>query len=236
MLYSNAGEKWYIRLLLNNIPAANFEQLRCFEGIEYANYQEVALARGLVTEQTVGILCYRDAMAISTPHELRALFVRLTLEGFPTMPIFVNERYREAMYLDYFERNDHNRIKSEDDLLRDIANRLGYNNKSMSDYGFPEPAANNTELDREKLKYDPTQQYNLYRQLLIATPPTPDEQQPFIDEIVNAIDNNQSGMYLIQGEGGSGKSTMAKIIAAYARSKKHIVLGCASTALAASVH
>jgi ABC-type molybdenum transport system ATPase subunit/photorepair protein PhrA len=36
---------------------------------------------------------------------------------------------------------------------------------------------------------------------------------------MHALDNNMSGIYIVQGEGGSGKSTMAKIITAYARSK-----------------
>ena len=40
----------------------------------------------------------------------------------------------------------------------------------------------------------------------------------------------------VQGKGGSRKSTLAKKLLAWARSEGYICLGCASTALAATVY
>jgi hypothetical protein len=86
-----------------------------------------------------------------------------------------------------------------------------------------------------RLRYDPVQQQALFDTLMIETQPT-DEQLPFIIRVCKAIRNEESLIILLQGEGGSGKSTMAKIIIAFARSLQKIVLGCASTALAASIY
>ena len=43
-------------------------------------------------------------------------------------------------------------------------------------------------------------------------------------------------MHVLQGQGGSGKSTFVKALMAYVRSQDLIALGCASTALAATVY
>jgi hypothetical protein len=55
----------------------------------------------LVTENTAAIICFKDGMAISIPHELRGLFVRFTLEGFPTMLIFQKQQYRTEKSLSW---------------------------------------------------------------------------------------------------------------------------------------
>lgn len=51
---------------------------------------------------------------------------------------------------------------------------------------------------------------------------------------MNAINNNQTALFFIQGFGGCGKTTLAKKILAASRSKGILCLGCASTALAAT--
>jgi hypothetical protein len=48
--------------------------------------------------------------------------------------------------------------------------------------------------------------------------------------------NNINKIYIAQGQGGSGKTTTAQVIIAYARSLGFLVAGCASTAFAASIY
>ena len=64
------------------------------------------------------------------------------------------------------------------------------------------------------------------------------EQNAVMNHIIQTIDNNceTGNLICLQGMGGSGKSTLCKKITAYLRSKGHIVVGCAATALAATVY
>jgi ABC-type glutathione transport system ATPase component len=97
---------------------------------------------------------------------------------------------------------------------------------------LPEQEEAKTELQIEKLKYDPNQQLALYNELMLKKPPT-QEQLFLLNDVKNCLLNK---IYIVQGQGGSGKTTTAKIIIAWARSQGYLVKGCASTAFAASIY
>ena len=111
-------------------------------------------------------------------------------------------------------------------------------NKELSDYGLPDPENAKTELELERMKYDPAFQAQLLRQLNESTPNNP-EQVEIFNYIATALDNikqnpPQSKYIFINGPAGSDKSTLSLKVMAYARSTGHIALGCASTNLAAT--
>ena len=58
----------------------------------------------------------------------------------------------------------------------------------------------------------------------------------YFDEIVDAVQRQQTKLYYIQGQAGSGKSTLAKKILAYSRCLNKLCACCASTGLANSCH
>eukprot|EP01034_Spumella_vulgaris_P004718 gene4718-6027_t len=78
-----------------------------------------------------------------------------------------------------------------------------------------------TELEQEKLKYQPAQQMELLTQLQTEVPNT-EEQQNLYEEIC--------------GQAGCGKSTFAKKLMAFARSEGLIAKGCSSTGLSCQVY
>ena len=122
-------------------------------------------------------------------------------------------------------------------MLIDLSKRLQDEGKTLAEYELPEPQDVNTELQREVMKYDPQQQLQLYRDLLAKEPNTP-EQQAVIDHVLHTLNTNcESGnLIFIQGMGGSGKSALCKKLQALVRSRGHIALGCAATALAATIY
>jgi hypothetical protein len=105
MLYITAGEIWYLRILLLHCPAYRFETLLHVDGTNYKSFQAAAVARRLVTNVDEALCCYNDASAFSTPHELRMLFVTLSLQGFATLSIYTNLDSRKLMMLDLIQHS-----------------------------------------------------------------------------------------------------------------------------------
>jgi len=101
MLPISSGEIWYLRLILYKVPIDNFEDAKRFENITYNTYQLAAIARGLVKDENEAITAFEMVMYTSTPAELRTLFIILTIEGFPTIPIYNNEMCLELMMQDF---------------------------------------------------------------------------------------------------------------------------------------
>jgi hypothetical protein len=236
MLYISAGEMWYLRLLLLNIAADSFYKIKNVNGIEYSTFQLAAVAAKLVEHNNEGEISFKDAIQIgSTPYQLRTMFISLTLNGFATISIYLDDFMREKMSEDFLFNNQGNKVLSRNHLLEFFSKRFRQENKENSQFGIPEPDDANTELEIEKLKYDPQQQKNLYEQLILKTPPT-DEQLYLINDIKYCLANNINKIYVVQGQGGSGKTATAQLITAYARSLGYLVVGCASTAFAASIY
>jgi hypothetical protein len=88
-------------------------------------------------------------------------------------------------------------------LLNDLNRRFRDQNKDMmKDYGFPEPPLCDTELERERLKYDPEEQRELFDRLCAQTPFT-QEMQELFDEIQALLtsEGGQGKLFFIQGQG-----------------------------------
>lgn len=91
------------------------------------------------------------------------------------------------------------------------------------------------ELYREQRRYDKEDQRRLYERLEEECPNN-SEQKEVIEILQHVIQKPQEGGYpeffFINGVGGSGKTTVARKLAAWARSQGHIVQICASITLA----
>jgi hypothetical protein len=238
MLYPQAGEVWYLRQLLLHKAFRSFEDVRTFDNIVYNTFQLSALMHGLVIEDKEANICFADAIvAMMTPLELRFLFATLTLEGFPTHGIFYDDFCFAAMTEDYTYNSGiiQSRESIFNTLLVDLTELFADRGSELSAYGFPEPIEYITALEREQLKYSDTKQQDQLLQTLQTAAPNNTEQEEVYQAITTAIDDNGStARFFIQGQGGCGKTTLAKKLMAYARSKGHVALGCASTALAAT--
>jgi tRNA A37 threonylcarbamoyladenosine biosynthesis protein TsaE len=157
----------------------------------------------------------------------------LTLPGYPTIKIYEDEELRFLMYEDYFYHSiERSREMSNNKLLEQLQIRFQQSDRTLTEFGLPNPQSINTELEREKLKYNSKEEWELFM-LLNRTIVNNLEQQNVLNKIYSDIDKGKSKIYFLQGQAGSGKTTIAKKIIHYARSKNKIVLGCAATALAA---
>jgi GTPase SAR1 family protein len=237
MLYPSAGEIWYLRIILLNRPCASYVDALTFHGHVCKTFQHSAIAHGYVSDNSETLLCFQEATLMSTPTELHFLFATLTMQGFPTLQIYQDQTCYEAMTLDY--RHDARVVQSkegiENALLIALHQLFVEHHCRLGDFSLPEPKEYPTELAREKLKYNAEEQGLLLQQLNQRTPNN-HEQEEIFQEIVESINSNETMKYFIQGQGGCGKTTLAKKILAYTRSKGLIALGCASTGLAATIY
>jgi polynucleotide 5'-kinase involved in rRNA processing len=88
------------------------------------------------------------------------------------------------------------------------------NYRSLSEFGFPEPENVKSELEMERLKYDPAHQEDLLK-LLNQRAPNNLEQMEVFNFVKNAIDKTEHDRELptyifINGPAGSGKSTLSQ--------------------------
>jgi hypothetical protein len=101
-------------------------------------------------------------MPHSTPFQLRGLFANMMINGFPCKIIFNNTLMYDSLTSDYHGTSGVKKNK----LLKNLQQRLQTEGKTLDDYGFTAPLPDDTELERELLKYDNNQQRLLYERYL----------------------------------------------------------------------
>jgi len=233
-----AGEKYFLRLLMLNYAArSHADLLKCPDGTTVTTFQQAARARGIIRNGEEPYQVFTEIRLLSTPEELRSLFILFTKEGFPTIQIYMDVQMRDAMKADYITNygpdDDNVEARSTNDLLKDLAARLGEENKKLSDYGLPEPTDVQTELDQERMKYSREGQALLLQELQ-RVQPNNEQQDRIFEMVTEAIARDETLIVFLNGVGGSGKTTLVKKLMAFTRSLGKIALGCASTGLAAT--
>ena len=242
MLYPNAGDIFYLRILLYNYPAMSFKDYLTNGPIVHKTFQESAVSHGYVNDNNEAILAFVSIMTVSTPAELRAFLVMMTSDGFPTLCIIENKDYFKMCYEDYMHTDPvcrNNEPLARNKCLLDLKRRFASIGKEgmMEACGIPLPKEDMrvSELDRLRLMYDPVEQAGVLQKALEKYPNTR-EQGELFQLVKDALDNETGLIVFLQGSAGTGKSTFANKITAYARSKQLIALGCCANALACQVY
>lgn len=237
MIIWNIGDEWYQRLLLLHVPCRSLQDLKVFNGVRYHTFCHAACARGLVEDHTVTTSVLEEALIQYGPRQFRQLFATLTLQGFPTVVALDNEDFKERLIMD-FQEQYHSPDVAFNYFLIDLQIRLEEENKSLQHYGFPTPRDMQTHLQRERLRLNVRDGQRELERLQQLEPST-DEQQEFVDYVQSKIDaqtpTSPPVLILLQGSGGTGKTTTLKKILAYTRSQGKLSANCASTAIAASM-
>ena len=208
----NAGEIFYFRILLREIAATSVQDILTHNGARCRSFQEAAYEKGLLTNDNEAYDTFTEARLYEAPIGLRALFVLLTIQGFPTLRIYEDIEQREAMTADYSHLGH---TQAHQSLLQDLYERFASHHKDMQAYGLPKPQILQTEVERERLIVGDGSIYaDQLRQLHLESPNT-DEMQIAYDVITSAIRNGESKFFLIRGCGGSGKTQFAKKVLYY---------------------
>jgi hypothetical protein len=76
---------------------------------------------------------FQEARLYQLLNALKALFVLLMIQGFPTLSMYNSKELKEAMYSDFYRGNNLQSIRSaEEKLLEDLHDRFSRHNKDMT--------------------------------------------------------------------------------------------------------
>jgi hypothetical protein len=213
----------------------SFDDLQTVEGSQYHTWHEVATALGLFSTQSEGYYAIKEGVeCLQTPAQLRFLFARVILEGYPALPIWTDFRI-------FLIRDHVDRLQSEsrgcDQALREINTFIHEGGRCLSDFGLPEPDDAPHEVLAElepfvgrhaELREAAASAYSIL---------TPEQRHIFrrihayITHTHEHPESEDSRPMFIEGKPGRGKSFLIQAVLSSLRSDGLIVLIVGTTAL-----
>ncbi|THH16004.1 hypothetical protein EW146_g4565 [Bondarzewia mesenterica] len=138
MVPFNAGDVFYLRLILLHTPAQSFLDARTVHGTIHDTFHDAAKALLLVNDANEGLLALEEAVdSLHTPTQLRFLFIRIIIEGFLALPLW--DHFCDALILDHYDRTQ-STTAAIDHTLHDVTVLLADSGKHLHFYGLPEPS------------------------------------------------------------------------------------------------
>lgn len=240
----SAGERYYLRMLLYNVPSPkSFEYLRTYQDELYDTFQAACAARGLLASDEEWDNCLQEAAEFKTGHQLRVLFVTILVMNEPQDPASLFERHLHTLSDDCrvtLQRRFHIDMPTVEQIcsycLSNVQDLLEKSGKSLEDYNLPLPTIQFEDLDgvpriiAQQLNYD---HMALQQHWETGYGLANEEQRKVLDAIVNCLERNEQGLFFIDGPGGTGKTFVENLLLAYVRSKGGIALAVASSGIAA---
>ena len=232
--------------MLHKTPTT-YEDVCTHDGVQYESYQETAKAMGLLDSHDEAAYVFQEAVDLEhqSPSNLRSLFVMLTMQSWPTKGFLDRNEHPtwvDALMGDFLEQTHHNAREAFNLLLQDIEERLDANcDKKNADFGLPPPLSARTELERERLRYDPAAER---RRVAISMARQDDnghttwtgEMNAIRNQVCTHLDSGTGDLIYVQGKAGVGKTTLNRVLLAECRARGEVALVCAPTALAASLY
>jgi hypothetical protein len=246
MQYPNDGEIYYLRriLLRASVRDAN-DARKDHNNSTHDTYQQRAIADGFIHEHAEATACFDEALISSTPAQLRSLFIKLMIQGYPVRTIFDDLTHRRRMLEDFLHRDDNERTAM-NSFLTDCENQLRLESRTLTTYGFELPVGCITELEMERLRHSAVDNEQLLQRLNNDYPHNNTQQHHFsafegivtnwINDEETDVQHRNHVCIFINGLGGCGKSELMKKFHAYCRSKGLLIMICAATTLAARIY
>jgi hypothetical protein len=205
----------------------------------FSTYHEAALHLGLFTNESEGYYALLEAtISYCTPTQLRFLFSRLILAGYPAVPLW--ESFVDELTADFSTSLPSFELAT-NRSLQQISEWVQENGRTLSDFGLPEPHLPSTEVLAELLAYQP------HQQALLLTANSKYDQLNFEQKKIHNIIIKCVSLYqndplalpppmFVEGKPGRGKTFLLDTIACFLRSQGSIVLIVGTSALAATLY
>jgi hypothetical protein len=255
-VHPTAGEKYYLRLLLCQVPGAcSFEDLRTYNGIVHPTFQAACQARGMLVDDTEWRACMEEAIVFAPANTLRELFATLLAFNNVADPLQLWNDFKNDMCDDLLlaARRVNPARECDDEIwgraLHIIAQHLqGMGGRTLGEFNLPVHLADaagavNAEflVQEERDRFPMQEQADLLADLL---PKLNTEQRAVYDAVMGAVDQAVAErgappgadvadkVFFVDGLGGAGKTFAYNCMLAAVR-RQGIALSVASSGIAA---
>ncbi|KAF7839029.1 putative PIF1 DNA helicase/replication protein A1-like protein [Senna tora] len=242
------GELHYMRVLLTFVKGLTcFEEIRTINGVLYPSYKAACYAMGLLDDDKEYVDGITEASHWSSGVYLRNLFSTLLIHNTISRPEYVWDKTWMHLSDDILIKERHRTcnpdLQLHDDRIKDLAlaeieNILRSNGRSLLEYPpMPLPSDEsicNTEnvLMSEELNYD---RVLLKSQHSTLSASLTSKQTNIYNDIIDAVDRSEGGVFFVNGFGGSGKTFIWNTLTSAIRGRGQIVLAVASSGIASQL-
>ena len=225
VLLPSSGELYYLQMIVKSNSLRNLKEAYMYNSIQFASLRECALAQELFSEETEYELAFEHAVPRFTPHKLRDFLVQVSIEG-ANGPMLMEKHFPQLS--DDCDGDTHQ--QKWECLIQKIHRVFSSHNQNACDFSFPQAAVVE---DPFHDIYNQDSQHTLYDQITLSA-----QQQQFLDLCVNSManPNGTTKFFYLDGAAGTGKTQLARAIAAKLRSLGYSVAISATTALAATLY
>ncbi|KAI5442792.1 hypothetical protein KIW84_011714 [Lathyrus oleraceus] len=236
MVSPSEGDKFYLRPLLSHvIGPTSWEYLLTNNGMTFSTFKKSAKDRGfLETDHSIRD-CLVEATSLRMPYALRRLFVTILIFCEPTDVRGLWNEFFTHMVEDYQTTNNVVESNLTNMLLKDLNELLNLHGKKIDDYDLPSLPPNTIDrgvipsIIQEELAIDiPNEDIESIAKLN-------NDQMIAFNTIMNVIVQKHSGVFFVDGPGGTGKTFLYRTLMASLRSRGEIVLATASSGIAATL-
>jgi hypothetical protein len=237
----------YVCMLLTTIRGPpSFATLRTVDGVLHRDYKSACVARGLLESDEEWHRTMEEAAVFQTGNQLRLLFVCILLNCHPGDPLQLwNEHHlhlsddcSHLLITKYgIENPSDEQIKSLAlcfirDLLQKHSSDLDEHHLPLPIHEFQPVRTLAERLIHEQRNFD----IPLLRERVLRDSATLNaEQRIAYNEICEAVDAGNGGMFFLDGFGGTGKTFVIILTLAKIRSEGRIALTVASSGIAATL-
>ncbi|KAG3093268.1 hypothetical protein PI124_g10683 [Phytophthora idaei] len=240
-------QRFYMRVLLcHRKGPTSFENLRAVDGVTYDSYREAALHAGYLEDDSQWVACMTEASQFRMPYQLRQLFATIIVYSQVVEVGALWERFYDDLSLDFGykyrsleghakeEMVKFHTLKSLNDLLLANGSAVAHFEDLPQLCEYPhlvlDSLLQNNLIRREMEGYN----HDVPQETVDQEHLLNDEQRSVYSTVINAVDNPTPGntLFFIDGPGGTGKSTLLKLILAKVRLSGKIALAVASSGIA----
>jgi hypothetical protein len=236
-----AGDKFYLRMLLNVVKGAkSFEYLRWYEGVLHPTFRAACVARGIANDDKEWFRLFDEGIVGTPARQLRNCFVLLLLQKAMVDPVAIWDRYKDHLCDDLKYRVENHDIDfplpflhpQHDYGLFLMQRQLLLESEDLRNFGLPTPAL---DWSRAEARHGDIRQHeDNVRKAAELKGQLNDEQGDAFNQITKAITgDSETAHFFLQGPGGAGKTFLYKTLYYHYRAQGKRVLCVASTGIAA---
>nr|XP_043618603.1 ATP-dependent DNA helicase PIF1-like [Erigeron canadensis] len=210
----------------------SFDDLYTANGVKHQLFRKSAVERGLIENDDGLLQCLTEASVFQLPHPLRQLFATILVYCDPGDVRRLWDEHYDSLSEDY-RRQTQNSEQVQNMVLKDILTFLQSMSRSLHDFDLPHMTSNFIdsggcqELQEETSIVVETDHLHAKDSLNA-------DQRFAYDTIIRHVDDDCSGVFFVDGSGGTGKTFLYNALLAEVQSRGQIAVATTSSGAAAN--